>query len=63
MSDLTSRSDVMPIQKGARLINCYGELSSEDNEYYIYKRPGISTTPVFSIIGKTLGMGMYVDPA
>jgi len=48
----------LPLTKDARLINCYAELDPEDNEYWIYKRLGLSATPIYAP-GAGNGQGIY----
>lgn len=57
---LQSRSPIQlsPFNKvittDARIINGYAEFDPEDKEYWIYKRPGLSTVPVY---GQNVGFG------
>jgi hypothetical protein len=56
-----SRDIGTPITRDARLINCFAELDPEDQEYYIYKRLGISPTPLWteSPVGGSNAGGLY----
>lgn len=51
-------SPANPVSKDAQLINCYMEKGEEENEYFVWKRPGTlkSSSPAPS--GR-LGAGMY----
>lgn len=53
-----TRNPNTPLTKDARLINCYAEMDPEDQQYWIYKRPGLSVTPFLSA-GVSIGLGMY----
>lgn len=62
VSKFQSRDTGTPITKDARLINCYAELDPEDNEYWIWKRPGIAATPIWTVTGGGLGLYTYTFP-
>lgn len=44
VNQFQSRSPTTPLNKDARLVNCYAEYDAEDKDYWIYKRLGIAST-------------------
>jgi hypothetical protein len=61
VNQLQARNPNLPLQKDARLINCFAEFDSEDKEYWIYKRLGLSTTPIYTAGAPATGLGTYTE--
>lgn len=59
VASLQTRSNQVPIQWGARLVNAFGELDPEDKTYWAYKRPGMSSIPFASAPSAAVGLGSY----
>ena len=61
VNQLQARNPDLPLSKDARLYNCYAEYDSEDKEYWVYKRLGLSTTPYYSAPVAATGLGTYTE--
>ena len=68
VSKLNVRQSALPMTQDARLVNCYAEFDPELDEFWIYKRLGLSSTSAFGPGGGTSaspvrGQGAYYSPA
>lgn len=61
-SPLSTRSGDVPLTKDARLINGFVEYDPTDQEYWIYKRPGLAANATLVWPGGA-GLGMYQSPS
>jgi hypothetical protein len=52
----------VPVLKDAHLINGYVEFDPEDNEFWVYKRPGLSPTAVANTSANPISKGIYSYP-
>ena len=59
VSPLETRTSVLPLTKDARLINGYVEFDPADQEYWVWRRPGLGYQPVFGAGSTLQGMGLY----
>lgn len=55
---LASLTDA-PLQKDARLVNAFAEFDAEDQAYWVFKRPGLGSTPFVTAGGAATGLGTY----
>jgi hypothetical protein len=60
VASLETRDASVPIKWGARLVNAFGEGDPKDKSYWVYKRPGLGSTPFTSPIVSNVGLGSYV---
>lgn len=54
-----TRSPNLPVQYDARVVNGYAEKDPADNEYWVYKRPGVGSIPFATPLGFPGGTYYY----
>jgi hypothetical protein len=58
---LETRTAFPPFSKDCRLYNGFAELDPVNQQYWIYKRVGLGTTPLLAM-GAMAGLGLYTEP-
>ena len=63
VNKLQNRYSSRPLEKDARLINCYAEYDAELKGYNVVKRPGLAVNAAFTTLTGIAGAGMYTHAA
>src|SRR5229473_1006288 len=62
VQQLYTRAPDLPITKDARLVNAYAEKDPTDGNYWVFKRLGVSPSPVFPVTPGFPGGLYYYQP-